>query len=107
MEELLLLDDCDLLLEWLHEELEEKLLLLEQLELELLELLPEELDEEEQEQLKLELVLQDFELLLLQLFELLMLTQELLLLEEEQEDGLLALLDVIQRHSYSKETSLH
>ena len=107
MEELLLLDDCDLLLEWLHEELEEKLLLLEQLELELLELLPEELDEEEQEQLKLELVLQDFELILLQLFELLMLTQELLLLEEEQEDGLLALLDVIQRHSYSKETSLH
>ena len=75
--------------------------------LEQLELLHDELDEEEQEQLGLELVLLDFELLMLQLIELLMLTQELLLLDEEQEEGLLALLDVIQMHSYSRETSLH
>ena len=86
MEELPLLDDCDMLLEWLHEELDEKLLLEEQLVLELLKLLQDELDEEEQEQLTLELVLLDFELLMLQLIELLMLTQELLLLEEEQEE---------------------
>ena len=59
MEELLLQDDPDMLLEQLHEELEEKLLLEEQLVLELLELLQDELDEEEQEQLGLELVLQD------------------------------------------------
>lgn len=59
MEELLLQDDPDMLLEWLHEELEEMLLLEEQLVLELLELLQDELDEEEQEQLGLELVLQD------------------------------------------------
>ena len=52
-------------------------------------------------------MLQDFELLQLQLVELLKLTQELLLLEEEHEEGLLALLDVIQMHSYSRETSLH
>ena len=86
MEELPLLDDCDMLLEWLHEELDEKLLLEEQLVLELLKLLQDELDEEEQEQLTLELVLLDLELLMLQLIELLMLTQELLLLEEEQEE---------------------
>ena len=75
--------------------------------LEQLELLHDELDEEEQEPPGLELVLLDFELLMLQLIELLMLTQELLLLDEEQEEGLLALLDVIQMHSYSRETSLH
>lgn len=51
MEELQLLDDGDLLLEWLHEELDETLLLLELLELELIELLNDELDEEEEEQL--------------------------------------------------------